>query len=219
MDMILISESKLKVMLTPLDMVEYSLDGESLDCSDSFTRRAFRSILDEAKTMTGFDAANERVFIQVYQSKSGGCELYVTKLTPHKPRIVRNVRGGHVTHSRRLPCYDDSVGAEFTEHFEFSSQSDLLDGCRALDSLGFDFSSAVYSDGERYYLELCHRLKTSDGFTSSDVNYTKKHPHTCFSFLCEYGRQVDSADARLYIDEHCKKICAVDAVRRLSSLR
>ena len=80
MELIMISESKLKIMLTSEDMKEYSLNYDNLSYENTETRRAFWSILDEAKHRTGFDAASERVFVQVYPSKKGGCEMYVTKL-------------------------------------------------------------------------------------------------------------------------------------------
>ena len=80
MELIVISNSKLKIMLTSEDMREYSLDCNTLDYENTETRRAFWSILDEAKQRTGFDAASEKVFVQVYPSKKGGCEMYVTKL-------------------------------------------------------------------------------------------------------------------------------------------
>ena len=57
MDMILISDTKLKVMLSPLDMEELALSGDDIDYNNTETRRAFWSILDEAKHKTGFDAA------------------------------------------------------------------------------------------------------------------------------------------------------------------
>ena len=48
------------------------------------TRSAFWRILDRAKKQTGFDAARDRVLIQVFPRKSGGCEMYVTKAAPSK---------------------------------------------------------------------------------------------------------------------------------------
>ena len=80
MELILISDSKLKIMLTRDDLRLYSIDCDTLDYENTETRRAFWSILDEAKHRTGFDAASEKVFVQVYPSKAGGCEMYVTKL-------------------------------------------------------------------------------------------------------------------------------------------
>ena len=71
MELILISDSKLKIMLTRDDMQQYALNCDTIDYDNTETRRAFWSILDEAKHRTGFDAAAERVFIQLYPSKEG----------------------------------------------------------------------------------------------------------------------------------------------------
>ena len=80
MELIRINENKLKIMLSEGDMKQYALDCASLDYDNTETRRAFWSILDEAKHQTGFDAASQRVFVQLYPSKEGGCEMFVTKL-------------------------------------------------------------------------------------------------------------------------------------------
>ena len=80
MELILISNTKLKVMLSASDMQKYELDNNSIDYDNTETRKAFWQILDEAKHKTGFDAASDKVFIQVYPSRGGGCEMYVTKL-------------------------------------------------------------------------------------------------------------------------------------------
>ena len=80
MELILISEEKLKIILTKEDMDAYSLRGEEADYDDTHTRRALWSILDDAKKQSGFDAAASRVCLQLFPSRTGGCELYVTRL-------------------------------------------------------------------------------------------------------------------------------------------
>ena len=53
----LIQNDKLKVLLTPFDMMKYELTCESLDYDNTETRKAIWNILDFAKHETGFDAA------------------------------------------------------------------------------------------------------------------------------------------------------------------
>ena len=84
MELILISDSKLKIMLSPDDMKDFDLDCDSVDYSKTETRRAFWSILDEAKHRTGFDAASQRIYIQLYPCRQGGCEMYITKIGSSK---------------------------------------------------------------------------------------------------------------------------------------
>ena len=81
MDFIQLGADRLKIMLSRADMDEYSIDCDSMDYGDTGTRRAFWSILDEAKRETGFNAASGRAYIQVYRSREGGCELFVTMLS------------------------------------------------------------------------------------------------------------------------------------------
>ncbi len=78
MELILISDTKLKIMLSESDMKEYNI-GKEADCAESNTRHAIRSLLDRVKDITGFDTDGEEIFIQLYTSKGGGCELFITK--------------------------------------------------------------------------------------------------------------------------------------------
>ncbi len=132
MELILISSSKLKIMLSPDDMREHRLCCDSVDYGNTETRRAFWSILDEAKQQTGFDAASSRVYIQLYPSRSGGCELYVTKLLQKADE-------------RRTEKPPD--GRELT--FRFEGVSPLLCVCRRLSLTGFDCSASAYFDEEQ----------------------------------------------------------------------
>lgn len=80
MELIKISNEKLKITLSPEDMEEYGIDCDAADYGRTETRRAFWHLLDEVKHRTGFDSASDRVYIQLYPSRDGGCEMFVTKL-------------------------------------------------------------------------------------------------------------------------------------------
>jgi len=141
-DLILISQSKLKIMLTADDMAEYSLSCDNINYDNTETRRAFWDILDTAKHKTGFDAASDRVYIQVYPSKGGGCEMYVTKL---------HFKDGE---RHEVPLMLSS-GSD-SSAFRFDTLEDLLACCRRLDKLGYSgFSWSGYSiNDKKYYLIL-----------------------------------------------------------------
>ena len=148
MELILINESKLKVMLTPADMESYAITCDTIDYENTETRRAFWNILDEAKHKTGFDAASDRVFIQVYPSKNGGCEMYVTKLLHND-----NDRNGSITIRR-----NDLISNEI---FRFDDIGSLLAVCRQLAVIGHNGKSSVFSDiNKNYYLSIneCENL-------------------------------------------------------------
>jgi Negative regulator of genetic competence, sporulation and motility len=146
MELILINDSKLKVMLTPADMESYAITCDTIDYENTETRRAFWNILDEAKHKTGFDAASDKVFIQVYPSKNGGCELYVTKL-------LHNDYGGNITVKRN----DSTV----TAVYEFENINSLLAVCRQLAVVGYIGDSSAFSDSNKsYYLSITERKDT-----------------------------------------------------------
>ena len=82
MELIKISASKLKIMLSVPDMQKYDLEADCIDCADEHTREAFRHIFDDAGAQVDFRTEGERLFIQLYTSRGGGCEIFVTKLGP-----------------------------------------------------------------------------------------------------------------------------------------
>ncbi len=147
MELIVIGTGKLKIMLTDDEMKKYELDTDTIDYDTTSTRRAFWSILDDAKTRTGFDAASDRVFIQLYPSKKGGCEMYVTKLS----------EGGRVPRPRfgerksRLCAY------------AFPDLEALLGVCRRLLSRGWRGESRAYRDT----VGRCYLFLTEPGAAQS----------------------------------------------------
>lgn len=195
MELILISEKKLKVMLTAADMELYELTCDNLDYDNTETRRAFWNILDEAKRRTGFDAARDRVFVQVYPSKSGGCEMYVTKLRQDTRSATEQNAAVRLSPE---PPEEDAV-------FAFKVLPDLLTVCGKLSERGCTPDSSVYLDenGERYFLVF-----------GRDVGAGREPPYT---FITEYGVKLDSGLIN-YIREHCDCICRGNAVRTLGTL-
>ncbi len=193
MELILINEKKLKIMLSPEDMREYEIDCESVDYDKTETRRAFWSILDEAKHRTGFDAASERVYIQLYPSREGGCEMYVTKVGVLPSNCKTHQKGMlRVASERRLAyCF-----------FELSH---LLSVCRQLMLSEFSADSQVFLDEEgRYYLYI----NGVRGFSIPES----------LNFISEFGTAEDPDRLEAYIIEHCRPICVGDAIKTLGVL-
>ena len=141
MELILINESKLKVMLTAADMSRYAITCDTIDYDNTETRRAFWNILDEAKHKTGFDAATDRVFIQVYPSRGGGCEMYVTKIMQTADSVEKHI---------------SCKVKKDTEIYRLDTFTALLEICRQLTLNGYHSKSSAYCDESRkvYYLIL-----------------------------------------------------------------
>lgn len=158
MELILISDSKLKIMLSKTDMTNYALRIEDIDYDNTETRRAFWSILDEAKHKTGFDAARERIFVQVFPSRCGGCEIFVTKLD-------------NSTATRDL--YVSNANKKSENIYRFSDINDLLKVCHILSEKGYTGDSAVYSDDKSYYLSITEEHKFINEY--ADMRENKKY--------------------------------------------
>ncbi len=79
MEIIQISKTKIKVMLSSDDMKAFDFDPSF--SGDISNREAFRNILKAAKDKCGFDTEGDRIFVQYYPEKGGGCEIFVTRLS------------------------------------------------------------------------------------------------------------------------------------------
>lgn len=196
MELIRISDSKLKIMLSAEDMAHYAITPDVLNYENTETRRAVWQILDEAKQQTGFDAASDRVLIQVYPSRTGGCELYITKiLTP---------AAGGTALAERPSRAEGRIGV-----YAFSALGDLLSSCRQLLRSGYNGESAAYmgEDG-RYYLIV--REKTGEGLCGAPPAYNPAE---------EYGERLTGGIAKMaYIKEHARCLCGSQAIEHLATL-
>ena len=172
MELILINDSKLKIMLTPADMKEYDISCESVDYRQTETRRAFWCILDDAKHKTGFDAASEKVYIQMYPSKEGGCEMYVTKL-------------GFTSPDENIDLAEERDG-ELAYHF--TSIGPLLRVCKCLASMGLSETGEAYRAEDGYYLLI-------------DPPHGEIIPDR-FAFLSEFGKKCDAEAIKTYVSEY-----------------
>lgn len=155
MELILISDSKLKIMLSQKDMIKYDLCCEDIDYSNTETRRAFWNILDEAKQKTGFDAAREKIYIQVFPLRLGGCEIFVTKLEPRKEECDLDI---------------DIIKEEKPSVYRFSKLSHLLSVCRVLSSKGYRGESSAYHNGKSFFLVISHDQKIIEEYADLREN-------------------------------------------------
>jgi negative regulator of genetic competence, sporulation and motility len=194
MEWIRISQNKLKIMLTAEDARHYELNCEQADYTDVLTRTAFREILTDVKREADFDASEDKVYIQMYPSKEGGCELFVTKigllLNEQQAPSTSQVSGKAAPRARR----------ENALAFRFPSFSLLSAACRRLRPLPIRKSEAFRDEKGAWWLFLsgCEGQK--------------------FRFLSGYAREVRADLARLYLAEHGKSVCEKNAVERLAEL-
>ena len=216
MDLIRIDDNKMKIMLSPVDMQCYELDAVALDCTKTETRRAFRHILEDVRTQTGFDAKGNQIYVQLYPSREGGCEMFVTKLDvvsamdSTADRRSRTEIGHTSIEPIAAPQPAPDTERSRTVAFCFDALEHLLCVCRRLHARAFVGSSAAYWGEEgHYYLLLTEKV-------SSRRHAVLGRLSLCF--IGEYGIQKNAETVRLYIREHGSPICERDAVAQLSSL-
>ena len=209
MEMIMINENKLKVMLTGADLEEFDLEAEDLDYSNTETKRMFWDILGRAKHTVGFDTDGVRVLVQLYPSREGGCEMFITKMgevcrdcAADSPDASPLAPILHYKPSHRSPPGKGRPGA-----FRFDCLEWLITVCRRLRGIGYTGSSAAYIDDRKsYYLFL------------EGLDPTGYLPLDEYSFITEYGSRENVEELRLVLGERGKCICQSDAVEQLGVL-
>ena len=192
MELLRIGDKKLKVTLSGEDMEHYRLDSESMDYDTTETRSAFWQILDEAKHKTGFDAGGGKIFVQIYPSRAGGCEMYVTLVGEEEQTPV----------SEDPPPLTEGI-------YCFDTLDVLLKVCCILERLGYSEKSEAYTSDGAFYLAINERRRT--GVYGS-------RPLGEYSFLEEYGTRLSGGVRLAYLREHGKCLCDDGAVALFSSL-
>lgn len=198
MELIRISDSKLKIILTESDMRRYALTDENLSYENADVRRAVREMLAEAREESGFVADAERMLIEVYPSRGGGCELYVTKILAPAPADTKKAPPPPAREERTRPVV-----------YLLPSLADLLRICRHLAATDYRGESAAYiGEGDACYLVLSEPLR-GVGYPHSAPLY---HPAE------EYGERCSGNTKLTYVREHAHCLLDTDAVARLSAL-
>ncbi|MBE6629384.1 MAG: adaptor protein MecA [Ruminococcaceae bacterium] len=197
MEWIRISQNKLKIMLTAEDTRHYELNCDNTDYADLLTRTAFQEILTDVRKETDFDASEDKIYIQMYPSKGGGCELFVTKVG----LLLTN--DGAQSATTLLPRRKERLRRE----------SEL--------QLAFRFETL------EPLLLLCRRMRLKKGTRKSEAWQDEKGrwwllfsapPEKKPAYAAEYGKEIRADSARLYLAEHGRMICKKDAIETLARM-
>ena len=197
MELILIDDDRLKIMLSREDMEHYHISGDELDYSMLSTRTILKTILNDAKKLTGFDTEGERFFVQLFTSAHGGCELFITK----GERENFNTESDHSPRSA-----PENITQKYQCVYSFESVCNLISACRRLRTLHTDTSAIAYSDiVGKYFLLISHTN------LSPYVRLDK------FTFMLEYGKRENTEYFERYIQEYGNWTCN-NAIETLSKL-
>ena len=185
MEFLGIGESKLKIVMTEKELTDYGISAFADGKQDAKSRRRFWEVLGRARDEVGFDPARDKVLVQFYPMKTGGLEIFVTKLGLLAPESARLVsRSERVTLLSRSECV-----------YSFTDEVDMSLALALLYKLSGDSTPRF----ESYYLNGIYYLIVEE--------YTKGDEPTEFIHLSEFGTQL-TADLAVYIREHgCAHEC------------
>jgi len=231
MELILISESKLKIMLSPPDMARYELEATRMDCADAHTRAAFRHIFDDARAEVGFDTAGSPLFVQLYASPEGGCEIFVTKLEGQEPS-PEVPPSPDQPGSQEPPCSQENPCSPGERRLlERVLGRDGRNGsCELLDMRHRKPVTAAYVFGDLgHLLALCRRLSAStwEGLSHAYLEDTAQGSYWYLllesreplpAFTDEYGESLCAETASAYLSEHARLLRQDDAAEVLGGL-
>ena len=195
MEFLLVGESKIKIVLTEEERASYGLDASAPDISGPGARRSFWRILDMAKKDVGFDPSGDKILIQLYPIKTGGCEIFVTKL------------GILPESSARLVSKSNKVAmlSKKNSLYAFDDYEDLIKAARAVRAVSGDIlpQSDVFVSDDRYFLSI--------------EEYGKGGEPLEFPCILEFGNGL-AADVFIYILEHAVRLTNGDGIERFSLL-
>ena len=142
----------------------------------------------------GFDPDGDKVLIQFYPMRQGGCEVFVTKLGALSKDSVRSV-----TRSDNVDLLSHSKS-----FYRFEGLEDLKRFAAALKSVGARVHSDVYiSDDGKYFLGM--------------EEYKKGGEQTEFPFILEFSDLL-TAQLSFYITEHLRPLYTGDISEWLNDI-
>ncbi len=189
MEYILINEGKLKVMLDREDLAERNICAERLDYANPEARQIFGDILQYAKKEFGFDTSGHRVLLQLYPSRDGGCELFISRIGD----------GDKGRHKKQNASSDSGYSFQCLDH--------LLSVCRILSRQAFEGESSVWYDSDGCWYLIISTLE--------DETFI---PLTKLSFISEYGEPESARSLSLYLSEYATPLCLKNAVELLGRI-
>lgn len=210
MELIRISDRKLKIMLTPTDMCHFDLNADNFGEDSAKMHRAFRLLLHEVREQIGFEADDTHISVQYFPSREGGCEMFISNLQSEegdRTSLALPTQSQNPKQSLGLrPLRKGDGGFRKECAYRFEVLCHLLRACRRLFEIGYICDSSAYKDERGAYFLLLSVLSPSPFSTPEELD-----------FIVEYGTVENAALLRLYVREHASLICT-GAIEQLSAL-
>lgn len=191
MDILKIGDDSLKVMLTADDLILYSLDYDILNSKTEYSMEVLKEIIRDAGEKCGFDSDLSKLFVQLYASSKGECEIYAKRISDSGTVTPDcNIRSAEY---RIIPVIHDK--GIFI--YSFDEMENMIHTCNRLTYSKYKGDSTAYKD-------ICGR--------TCFLLLEEKSP-----FPEEFGGQLCGKNVSYYIHEHCSLICS-NAVSVLGNL-
>lgn len=182
MDFLVVSDSKLKIMMSREDMQKYEIDGDNIDYDNPKTRRSFWHILDAAREACGFEASGDKVLIQFYPSKDGS-EIFVTKLG-----IISSGAERTIAKSSKVAMLSSRQVI-----YKFSSFSSLASAARIIDEEDCERSPRAYFDERGFYYIIAEERRAGlekNREISSIYEFGKEIPDNLAAYIAEHSTEI-----------------------------
>lgn len=207
MELIYISETQLKIILSGEDLMSYGITADQLDYSNVSTRHLIWAILNSAKSESGFNADNSKLSITVFDSADGGCELYIKKESIGKTDNIS-------VSQYKAKTYRHSALGKAKGKYIVADLSSLCKLSYRIISDKFHLRTSLYFDSRGNYILTVNPEKRLPSYI------TDKEKHTNLpQYLSEYGASYELTEKALtHINEYCKMISEGNAAELLSTL-
>ena len=188
MEIMKITDTSIKISLCASEAQEYNLNEESqLDTKE--VKKSFAKLLSKAKKEVGFKYAGENIVAEIFSSKDGGYEIFVSYLNLEEKMYKEKMGEQRISRQGQIIIYC------------FEELENLLLVLSRLSRLELDAKSSVYFESltKKYYLIL-------DGVSKKDL---------FLGFICEYATILKS-NHLTYIQEYTKCIAKGNAISSLT---
>ena len=192
MEFVKINEKAIKITLSYDEAQKLDIDS-SASFDPEKSKAIFNKMLAEAKKEFGFNYAGEKIYAEIFDSRDGGCEIFISCLSGEG--MMNKEKGEEVLLSKLK--LQNLI-------FCFDSMDSLLSGCWLLTQAKCQNNTSVYYDPEKekYYILL-------EDVSKKDIKY---------GFLYELSKRVKSS-RRDYLKERCVLVCENDAHTVLGKLK
>ena len=197
MQLIIINENVFKMIFSPDDMKKYGIDEDEFHLSSTNTRKIITEIIKNCPGGSELQniGKDEKLIIQLYPEKSGGCELFVTRL-PFEENIWEDEDMTQKDNSN-LPILRQSSEATPKRRvltYSFWELAWAKEALRSIESRNFSGKCEIFrSENGKYYLALFSEGSPEENSSPS-------------LYLSEFGELENSEHMLLYLSEHGKRI-------------